>query len=129
MPLFDLLHFGTGTQAIHYFFFCLVAILGTMQAVAAHYQRCELLWFEGLAGYFLGGAGVASGFVWFFLSDDEVFTPGLAGAELFIVFAGAFLVAVLMTKIVAFCLNRLRLNQLRSLSPVPATEREEEPLT
>ncbi len=124
MPLFELLHFGTGMQAIHYFIFCLVAILGTLQAVAARYRNCDLLWFDGGIGYLLGLLGVAGGFAWFFLTDDEIFTPGLAGAELFVVFAGAFLVAVIVARMVAFCLNRLR-----ALSTMPGSEREEEPLS
>ncbi len=124
MPLFDLLHFGTGTQAAHYFIACLVATLGTLQAVAVRYQRCELLWLEGLAGYVLGAVCVAGGLAWFFLTDDEIFTPGLAGAELFAVFGAAFLVAILFARIIAFGLN-----WLRSLAPVSRTQREKEPLT
>ncbi len=124
MPLSELLHFGTGMQAIHYFLFCLVAILGTLQAVAARYRNRDLIWFEGGTGYILGVVGVAGGFAWFFLTDDEIFTPGLAGAELFIVFAAAFLVAVVVTRMVSFCTNRLR-----ALSPIPRPEREKEPLS
>jgi hypothetical protein len=124
LPLFELLHFGTGMQAIHYFLFCLVAILGTLQAVAARYRNCDLIWFEGGVGYILGAMGIAGGFAWFFLTDDEIFTPGLAGSELFIVFATAFLVAVPVTRMVAFGMSRLR-----ALSPIPRPEREKETLS
>ncbi len=124
MPLFDLLHLGTGTQAAHYFTSCLVAILGTLQAVAARYQRREVLWLDGWAAYFFGAVCVVGSLAWFFLTDEEIFTPGLAGGELFTVFAAAFLAAVLLTRILAFGLNRLR-----SLAPVSRREREKEPLT
>jgi hypothetical protein len=124
LPLFDLLHLGTGTQAAHYFISCLVAILGTLQAVAARYQRHELLWLEGQAGYLLGALCVAGGLAWFFLADDEIFTPGLAGGELFAVFTAAFLAAVVVTRVLAFGLNRLR-----SLAPEAGPQREKEPLT
>lgn len=124
MPIFDLLHLGTGTQAAHYFIACLVAILGTIQTVAARYQRRELLWFEGRAGYLLGALCVVGGLAWFFLTDDEIFTPGLAGGELFTVFAAAFLAAVVFTRVVALGLDRLR-----SLVPESRPQREKEPLT
>jgi hypothetical protein len=124
LPLFDLLHFGTGTQAAHYFTFCLVAILGTLQAVAARYQRRDLMWLEGPAGYLLSALCIGGGFAWFFLTDDEIFAPGLAGGELFAVFAAAFFAAVIFTRMLAFGLNRMR-----SLAPAPRTQREKEPLT
>lgn len=122
MPIFELLHFGTGTQAAHYFIFCLVAVLGTLQAVAARYQRRELLWVEGRAGYLLGTICIAGSFVWFFLTDDEIFTPGLAGSELFVIFAVALLVAVFTTRTLASASSRIR-----SLAPVSPTNREKEP--
>ncbi len=124
LPFIELLHFGTGTQAVHYFLFCLVAVLGTLQAVAARYQNCDLLWFEGRVGYLLGMLAVAGGFAWFFLVDEEIFTPGLAGSELFIVFAGASLAALVVTRIVAFALNRLR-----SGVAIARVEREKETLS
>ncbi len=123
MPLSELLHFGTGMQAIHYSIFCLVAILGTLQAVAARYQRRELLWLEGRAAYLFGAMCVAGALAWFFLTDEEIFTPGLAGGELFTVFVVALLAAVPLTRILALFVNRLR-----ALAPVSQTQREKEPL-
>ncbi len=121
MPLFDLLHFGTGPQAVHYLILCFVAILGTLQMVATRFHRRDLMWFEGRGGYVFGACAVAAGFIWFFLVDDEIFTPGLAGAELFVLFVVPFVAAVPVTRAIAFALGRLGW-----LAPAPAL-REKEP--
>lgn len=118
---FNLLHFGDGPQAINYFIFCLVAILGMIQAVAAHYTRRDLLWFDGTIGYVLGGLAIVGGFIWFFITDQEIFIPGLAGGELFTIFVAAFVLAVPITRIIAFALARVR-----ALTPEKSV-REKEP--
>ena len=120
--LFDLLHFGDGPQAIHYFFFCFVAILGIIQGVASRYARRDLLWIEAKVGYGLCALLVAGSFVWFFVTDEEIFIPGLAGGELFTIFVAAFIAAVPVTRIVAFALARVRL-----LALVQPTARGKEP--
>jgi len=119
----NLLHFGDGPQAINYFIFCLVAILGTIQAVAARYARRDLLWFDGPIGYALGGVMIIGGFVWFFMTDQEIFIPGLAGGELFTIFVAAFIIAVPITRLIAFAFAFAR---LRALAPAK-TAREKEP--
>jgi len=121
---FDLLHFGSGPQAIHYFFFCLMALLGTIQGIAIRYGRPDLLWFEGWFGYALSGGIIVGSFVWFFLTDQEIFIPGLAGGELFTLFVIAFVVAVPLTRAIAFAATRLRALALQPKSPA----REKEPL-
>lgn len=80
------------------------------------------MWMDGRGGVLLGSALVAAGFVWFFVADEEIFIPGLAGGEFFALFVAAFLVAVPVTRLVAVLIARVR-----SLS-IPSTEREEEPL-
>ena len=120
----DLLHFGSGAQAIHYFVFCLVGILGTIQGVAAHYRRSDLLWLDGRKGYVFSALTVAASFVWFFLIDQDIFIPGLAGGELFTLFAAAFVVAVPITRAVAFFAARVR---APAVAPKRAA-REKEPL-
>ncbi len=105
----DLFHFGSGTQAVHYFVWCLVANLGVIQAVAARYGRRDLQWFEGRKGYILAVLAVVGGPLWFFWIDDEAFLPGLAGGELFADFTAAFLLAILATRLVAFLLPRIRM--------------------
>lgn len=103
---FDLLHFESGTQAVHYFVLCFISILGTIQVVAAHSNHPDLRWFEKRAAYALGGLAIVSSFAWFFLTDEEIFIPGLAGGELFSIFFAAFLAAVPATRIIAFVLSR-----------------------
>lgn len=121
---FDLLHFGSARQAIDYFFFCFAAILGTIQGVAVRYSRLDLLWFHGRFGYAFGLLTVAGSFIWFFLSDQEIFIPGLAGGELFTLFVAAFIVAVPTTRIGALVAARVR-----ALAVAPETRaREKEPL-
>jgi hypothetical protein len=122
--LFNLLHFGSGPQAVNYFVFCLTAILGTIQGVAVRYNRSDLLWLDGRGGYLLGALTVAGGFVWFFVTDQEIFIPGLAGGELFTLFVAAFVVSIPVTRIIAFVATRMR-----ALATVPErAPREKEPL-
>ena len=123
--LFDLLHFGSGYQAVHYFLFCFMAIIGTLQGVAIRYNRRDLIWIEERGGYVFGVLTVSASFLWFFLTDEEIFIPGLAGGELFILFIAARLAAVPVTRVVHVLLVRARL-----LTVVPeSSAREEEPLT
>lgn len=121
---FDLLHFGSGSQAINYFVFSLAAILGTIQGVAVHYNRSDLLWLDGRGGYVFSLLTVVGSFIWFFLADQEIFIPGLAGGELFVLFITAFVVAVPITRVVAFIAARVRTLALAPKSPA----REKEPL-
>jgi hypothetical protein len=119
----NLLHFGAGTQAVNYFLFCLAAILGTIQGVAVRYGRSDLVWLEAHAGYAVSALTVAGSVVWFFMTDREIFIPGLAGGELFTLFVAALVVAVPLTRTVAFFAARLRV-----LAAAPArSPREKEP--
>ncbi|MBI4787559.1 MAG: hypothetical protein HY782_10990 [Chloroflexi bacterium] len=121
---FDLLHFGSGQQAINYFVLCFGAILGTIQAAAIRYNRRDLIWIEERGGYLFGVVLVAASFIWFFLADEEIFIPGLAGGELFVIFVAALLAAVPTTRVVNAALIRAR---LLAAAPEPAA-REKEPL-
>ncbi|MCL4394812.1 MAG: hypothetical protein M1482_08440 [Chloroflexi bacterium] len=120
----NLLHFGSGAQATDYFVLCFFGILGTLQAVAVRYRREDLLWIDGRPGYFLAAALIAGGYVWYFVVDTEIFIPGLAGGELFTLFATAFAVAIPVTRVAALGFAHVR-------APSLAPEREvsdEEPL-
>ena len=120
----NLLHFGAGPQAVNYFVLCLGAILGTIQGVAVRYGRSDLIWLEERAGYALCALMVAGSFVWFFLTDQEIFIPGLAGGELFTLFIAALVVAIPLTRVVAFFAARVR-----TLAAAPGrSPREKEPL-
>ena len=105
----NLLHFGAGTQAVNYFVFCLAAILGTIQGVAVLYRRSDLVWLEDRGGYAFSALTVAGSFMWFFMTDQEIFIPGLAGGELFTLFATALIVAIPLTRMVAYAAARVRL--------------------
>ena len=119
----NLLHLGAGTQAVNYFVFCLTAILGTIQGVAVRYRRTDLVWLEERPGYALGALMAAGSFVWFFMTDREIFIPGLAGGELFTLFVTALLVAIPLTRMVAYVAARARV-----LAAAPArSPREKEP--
>ena len=119
----NLLHFGAGPQAANYFVFCFAGILGTIQGVAVRYGRVDLIWLEERAGYLLSTLMVAGSFMWFFLTDQEIFIPGLAGGELFTLFIAALVVAIPLTRIVAFFAARVR-----TLAAAPTrAPREKEP--
>jgi hypothetical membrane protein len=116
----NLLHFGAGTQALHYFIFCLTAILGTIQGIAVRYRRSDLVWLEERPGYALSALTVAGSFV---MTDREIFIPGLAGGELFTLFVTALFVAIPLTRTVAYIAARVRL-----VAAAPArSPREKEP--
>lgn len=120
--MMELFHFGSGTQAVHYFIWCFVATLGTLQGVATRYRRRDLAWFEGRGGYVFGALAFLGGPVWFFWVDEEAFYPGLAGAELFAVFIAAFLSAVYCTRFIAMLLPRMR--AVTTQAPARASEKE-----
>jgi hypothetical protein len=123
--LFNLLHFGDGPQAFHYFVLCFGSIIGVIQAVAIRYNRRDLIWIEEQGGYVFGALAISASFLWFFLADEEIFIPGLAGGELFTVFLAALVIAIPVTRLVHVALVRLRL-----LAVVPeSTSTEEEPLS
>lgn len=119
---FDLLHLGSGLQALHYWLLCLFGILGTIQGVATRYQRQDLQWFEGRTGYFFSAIVVAASFIWFFAVDEEAFIPGLAGGELFTLFIVALVAAVPLTRVIAGVVK-----QTRALVAELQAAQEEEP--
>ncbi len=125
---FDLLHFGDGPQAINYFIFCFGAILGTIQSVAVRYARRDLTWLDGQVGYWLGATLIGGSFIWFFITDKEIFIPGLAGGELFTIFVAAFIVAVPFTRIVAFALSRIKIVSMSSSAAPAETSKRKEPI-
>lgn len=117
---FGLVNIISIDQAIHYLAFCFVAILGAIQYAAVRYRRADLVWLEGRNGYALSATLVVGSFIWFFVTDQEIFIPGLAGGEFFTIFALALFCAVPVTRIVAFVMTRMR-------APVVERTREKEP--
>jgi hypothetical protein len=117
---FGLVNIISIDQAIHYFAFCFVGILGAIQFAAVRYRRTDLLWVTGRGGYALSVTLLVGSFIWFFVTDQEIFIPGLAGGEFFTIFALALFCAVPLTRIAAVVLARMR-------APVVARSREKEP--
>ncbi|MBI5651597.1 MAG: hypothetical protein HZC40_14310 [Chloroflexi bacterium] len=117
---FGLINLGYGDQAINYFILCFGAILGVLQFVAARYNRRDLIWFDGTPGYGIGIALTVGSFVWFFLTDQEIFIPALAGGEFFSFFTLALVCAVPTTRVIAFALAR-------AFVPATKSAREKEP--
>lgn len=105
----ELLHFDSPMQAIHYFILCFTSILGVIQLSAARSNRRDLLWFER-ASTFLGVGAIASSFVWFFVTEEGIFIPGLAGGEFIAIFATAFIAAVPISRAISFLLSRARVS-------------------
>ena len=102
------LHFDSPTQAVHYFILCLVSILGVTQIVAAQSNRYDLLWLVPRTSFFLGALVIPASFLWFFLTDEGIFVPGLAGGERIAIFMAAFLVAMPLTRVIAYLFARSR---------------------
>jgi hypothetical protein len=125
--LLDLLHFGDGPQAINYFILCFFAILGAIQFVAIRYDRRDLKWHDGQAGIATSTALIVGGFVWFFITDKEIFIPGLAGGELFTIFVAAFAIAVPTTRVLAIVFTQGNLIAAR-LGFAPRNDKEKEPM-
>lgn len=123
---FDLLHFGSGPQAVHYFVLCFVATIGTIQGAAVRYDRRDLIWIYGTGGYVLAVLLFVSSFVWFFLTDEEIFIPGLAGGEFFVIFVAAFFAAVPVVRLVSLLLVRARV--VATVPERTPRKREKEPL-
>lgn len=113
----DLVNFGEGTLPYNYFYFCFFASIGVLQMVAARYARGNLLWFSPTYSFVLGGLATLGAFVWFFSFKEDIFIPGLAGGELAIEFGGAFLLAVLATRVISAVRARFQPN----LRPLPQT--------
>lgn len=110
-----MLHFFPPGMAERYLLFAFVAVLGTLQLVAARYHwtglsllgRRRRRW-----GYPLGVGLLASAYLWFFgTAQPLIFQPGLAGAELFTIFALSTLLAVAVTLGLVSVLHRSTLTQ------------------
>ncbi|MFQ6057836.1 MAG: alpha/beta hydrolase family protein [Anaerolineae bacterium] len=106
-----MLNFGTGALAPSYFLFAFLAVLGTLQLVAARHKLIGLSLIGGrrgaIWGYLLGAALLGGAFGWFFTTRwEDIFRPGLAGSELFVLFALASVGAVGFTLLLASLLYR-----------------------
>jgi hypothetical protein len=97
-----LLHFGDTGLAFAYFAFVFFTALGTLQIVGARERLVglSLVSTDGPArvGQALGIGLITGTAGWFFVSQwPLIFRPGLAGAELLVIFAAGALVALFVT--------------------------------
>ena len=98
--------------ATNYFLLAFVTIVGALQFVAARHKLVGL----NLMGstrkptwsYLLALTLVVGAFAWFFAATPEVFKPGLAGAELAVLFGAAGICALAFTLIVSSALHRFQ---------------------
>lgn len=122
-----MLNFVTGELAAHYFLLAFLSILGVLQLVAARHKLIGLsLWGSKspIPGYLLGAALTAGAFVWFFAATPLIFAPGLAGAELAVLFAAGGVCALAFALTAASAIWRAK-GQGALLSPPPSTVKRE----
>ncbi len=117
-----LLNFVTPALTLKYFSLCFLAITGALQIVAGKRGIEGLSLFPASFHFwqlFLGLILIAGSFALFFAITPEVFTPGLAGSELIILFGCGGIASLLFTLAIAEVRGR------NSFSPtVPDAEEE-----
>jgi hypothetical protein len=94
-----MLNFVSFHLAIKYFLLSFIAVVGVLQLMATS-QKLVGLSLGGRVsalGIPLGVSLVLGAFVWFFSTTPEVFSPGLAGAELSLLFGAGGLCALMFT--------------------------------
>ena len=101
-----ILNFGEGSLAVNYLIFATAASLGVLQFVAGRGRLVGLMLFPAKVSEWLGLALLAGAYVWFFSVQPDLFIPGLAGGELFILFLGGFVTAVLVSIGLGIAANR-----------------------
>lgn len=101
--------------AINYFLLAFVIIVAALQFVAARHRLIGLTLTGSVRkrrfayrGYLLAIALIVVAFVWFFADTPEVFTPGLAGSELVLLFGAAGVCAVAFTLLVSSVFHRIQ---------------------
>lgn len=92
--------------------------------VAVRYERRDLIWLDGPAGSWLSAILIGGSFIWFFVTDQEIFIPGLAGGELFTIFVSAFIVAIPITRIIAFAIARVKVISISATARVETKRKE-----
>ena len=122
-----MLNFVTKELAAHYFLLAFLAILGVLQLVAARHRLIGLsLWGSRhpVPGYLLGTALTTGAFVWFFAATPLVFTPGLAGAELTVLFAAGGICALAFALIAASIIWEIKGQGAIAFPPSPSFDQE-----
>lgn len=94
--------YGNPDVALAFLVCAVLVCSGTLQVVAARYGYVGLAWvrprWQPWGGTVFGITLMVGGMVWFFARyGDGIFRPGPAGLELFLLFGGATLVALVVT--------------------------------
>ena len=92
-----ILNFGEGLLALNYYLFCVLASLGAVQIAASHARLVGLLFWSPSISRWVGLALSAGAFSWFLTVQPDLFIPGLAGSELFVLCLLGFITAVLLS--------------------------------
>jgi len=91
------------TITLNYFVLCVLACLGTLQWSAARNYRLEISLLGragfGLFGQIAGTTVVLLVLGWFFAATPGLFTEGLAGGELSLLFGAGAVCALLITRL------------------------------
>lgn len=111
--------FGNPHVAPGYLGWAFIACLGVFQIIAAHYGYIGLAWvrprWQPVGGWVLGMSLIVGGCILFFMGHTEgIFRPGPAGLELFILFGGGLVAALVVTLIGATLLQ-----SHAALRPIP----------
>ena len=91
------------TITLNYFVLCVLTCIGTLQWSAARNNRIEISLLGrtgfGLPGQIIGAIVVLAAFAWFFATTPGLFTEGLAGGELSLLFGAGAVCALLITRL------------------------------
>lgn len=95
---------------VSYFLFASVAIVGVLQVMAARHRLVGLSLVrearKPLLGYLLGAVLIMGAFLWFFTTQEGIFAPGPAGAQFLLLFAAAFICALVNTLLLSTAIHR-----------------------
>jgi len=115
-----MLNFISVHLAINYSLLAFVTIVGALQLVAARHKLVGLALIGTVRrpawGYLLAIILIAGSFAWFFATTPEVFVPGLAGAELAVLFTTAGICALVFTLFVSSILHRVQRQERSDLT-------------
>jgi fermentation-respiration switch protein FrsA (DUF1100 family) len=106
------LHFVSPHLATSYFLLAFVTIVGVLQLVAARHRLVGLTLvgkvMRPVWGYLVAAVLIVGAFAWFFATTPEVFTPGLAGSELAVLFGAAGICALAFTLLISSTVHGVR---------------------
>lgn len=115
-----MLNFVSIHLAANYFLLAFTTIVGLLQFVAARHRLAGLALLARASkpvwSYLLAVVLIVGGFAWFFAATPEVFVPGLAGAELAILFGAAGICALVFTLFVSSIFHKAQRQERSDLT-------------